>query len=160
MNKFCWIYKFGDFIRYQIIKNELDYIYIKNNEELIKLKKDDIFESNEYSKEQILKISNLINLVHLNQAEILNNVEIRYNNKIIYTRCGEILLAVNPYQYFDIYNENIMKKYFKEELNEPHVYRIAHNAYKQLKNNRKNQSILLSGSSGSSKTYSATLIMK
>ena len=34
----------------------------------------------------------------LNEAEILNNINIRYNQDIIYTYIGPTLIAINPYK--------------------------------------------------------------
>jgi len=159
-SKSIWYFKNNIFRKYKVIKNEINTIYIKDEDKLIQLVKDDILEANDNSEKEILNINNLIKLIHLNQAEILNSIMLRYNNNIIYTNCSDLLLAVNPYQMFDIYNIKTMIDYHKEINKNPHVFQIGNNAFKKLKRNNKNQTILLSGISGSSKTFSATLIMK
>ena len=104
-NKYIWINnKNGCYSKLQIIKNDINYIYIKINNELIKYDKKDIYEANILTNEDIINNNNLINLVHLNIPEILNTINIRYNNNMIYTVCSEILIAINPYMKLPIYN--------------------------------------------------------
>lgn len=82
-----------------------------------------------------------------------------------------ILIAVNPYKGLNIYNENTIKhykKYFTKlktnpnniESPLPHLYHIAEAAYQDMLTERKNQSIIISGESGSGKTQSTKIILK
>lgn len=43
---------------------------------------------------------------------------------------------------------------------EPHLYRVAETSYQALLDTMKNQSIIISGESGSGKTESAKIILK
>jgi len=43
---------------------------------------------------------------------------------------------------------------------EPHLYKVAENSYQSLLETRRNQSIIISGESGSGKTESAKIILK
>lgn len=82
-----------------------------------------------------------------------------------------ILIAVNPYKHLNIYTDDHIKhyrKYFfqlKKNPNEieapiPHLYHIAEAAYQDMINEKKNQSIIISGESGSGKTQSTKIILK
>jgi myosin heavy subunit len=77
-----------------------------------------------------------------------------------YTRTGDIIIAINPFQWFNqLYTEdkrslysnklvwNASKKDMREEL-EPHVYEVSSLSYKGLAFGGQNQSILVSGESG------------
>lgn len=101
---------------------------------------------------------NLTNLIHLNSASILNNLNLRYNDNIIYTFNDNILLAINPYKNINIYDDKYIYKY-KNNNENPHPYYIAQSSYNNLKKYNKNQSILVSGESGSGKTQTTKYIM-
>ena len=100
------------------------------------------------------KCNNLINLIHLNEASILNTVFIRYFDNKIYTFNGNILLATNPFKNIGIYDKTYIDKYSKFDKNDldPHAFLIGRFAMHNLKENLKNQSILVSGESGAGKT--------
>jgi myosin heavy subunit len=82
-----------------------------------------------------------------------------------------ILIAMNPYKSLDIYNDKKIKFYkdffYKLKTNPygvnnpvPHLYHIAEAAYQDMINEKKNQSIIISGESGSGKTQSTKIILK
>ena len=82
-----------------------------------------------------------------------------------------LLISVNPYKNLDIYNEkNIFeyKNFFHNlKINQenlftakPHLFCIAEAAYQDMLNEKKNQSIIISGESGSGKTESLNIILK
>ena len=82
-----------------------------------------------------------------------------------------ILIAVNPYKRLNLYTDKIMKSY-KDYFNTlkrnpteagapvPHLYHLAEAAYTDMINDKKNQSIIISGESGSGKTESTKIILK
>lgn len=82
-----------------------------------------------------------------------------------------ILIAVNPYKSLPIYSDSdiqFYKKYFmelKRNPNEigpavPHLYHIGEAAYQDMIHEKKNQSIIISGESGSGKTESTKIILR
>ncbi|CAF1383677.1 unnamed protein product, partial [Didymodactylos carnosus] len=56
-------------------------------------------------------INDMITMSDLNEASILWNIKIRYDHRQIYTYIGSILIAVNPYCMYDIYNMQYIQKY-------------------------------------------------
>ena len=96
----------------------------------------------------------------------------RFSKNLIYTFIGmPILIAVNPYKNLNVYNDDIIKHYknyflkLKQDPNNisnpvPHLYHIAEAAYQDMLNEKKNQSIIISGESGSGKTQSTKIILK
>ncbi|XP_065177890.1 unconventional myosin-VIIa-like [Sycon ciliatum] len=106
-------------------------------------------------------VDDMIHLGDLNEAGILHNLLKRYNAGNIYTFTGSILVAINPYQLYDIYNQTYVKNYRNKKIGEmpPHVFAIADNAYHFMLRRGKDQCIIISGESGAGKTESTKLIL-
>ena len=111
--------------------------------------------------QEIKKQDNLVDIPHLNEPSILNAVHTRYNDDIIYTYTGRILIAVNPFKNLNLFTADIISKYRQHsDIFSPHIYQIADQAFKHLNKQHKNQTILVSGESGAGKTYSVRNIIK
>lgn len=50
-------------------------------------------------------------LSDLTEGSLLWNLKVRYEKSQIYTYTGSILVAVNPYKMFDIYNAQVIRQY-------------------------------------------------
>lgn len=97
------------------------------------------------------------------QAAILFNLKARHVLAKPYTRTGDIVIAVNPYQWLThLYTEEEQMKYARKLVwecgdgdnrkhVEPHVYETSALCYKGLAVDDTNQSILVSGESGAGK---------
>ncbi|XP_071169208.1 unconventional myosin-IXb-like isoform X31 [Mytilus edulis] len=105
--------------------------------------------------------SDLCNLPDLNERTLLDNVKSRFQNSNIYTYVGSILIAVNPFKFFPIYNPKYVKMYQNKRLGElpPHIFAIADTAFYTMLRKRKNQCIVISGESGSGKTETNNLLL-
>lgn len=102
-------------------------------------------------------------LSYLNEPGVLWNLKVRYQQDDIYTYTGSILIAVNPFTPMPhIYGSHMMEQYRGAQLGElsPHVYAIADTSYRQMRRNKKSQSILVSGESGAGKTETSKLLMQ
>jgi myosin heavy subunit len=101
-------------------------------------------------------------LTDLHEGALLWNLERRYAEAKIYSYTGNILVAVNPYQVFSIYDLEHVRSYRKAPMHElpPHIFAIAHAAHSQMISRSKSQVVVISGESGAGKTESTKLIMK
>jgi len=92
----------------------------------------------------------------------LHHVRKRFLNGNIYTFVGSILVAVNPFKSLDIYNNEQIKKaesIVTMGIPYPHVFVTGAIAFKQLRENAKNQSVLISGESGAGKTETTKKVL-
>ena len=117
-------------------------------------------------------VDDLLQLGDFNQQTLLHNTRERFSEDKIYSFIGmPILIAVNPYKKLNIYTEKIIKLY-KDYFNQlkkdptkisppkPHLYHLAEAAYRDMINDKKNQSLIISGESGSGKTESTKIILR
>ena len=65
----------------------------------------------------------------------------------IYTYIGEVLVSVNPYKNFDIYNDEYVEEYRGRELQErpPHIFALADAAYYDMKRLLADSCIVITG---------------
>lgn len=85
-------------------------------------------------------------LSYLNEPGVLWNLKNRYTYDDIYTYTGSILIAINPFAPLPhLYGTHMMEQYNGVQLGElsPHVYAIADAAYRQMREEKKSQSILV-----------------
>ncbi|XP_077299658.1 unconventional myosin 61F isoform X2 [Arctopsyche grandis] len=96
------------------------------------------------------------------EEAFVDNLKRRYKENLIYTYIGQVLVAVNPYKNLPIYGPAEVKEYSRSHFFEapPHIYAIADNAYLSLKDEHREQCILISGESGSGKTESSKKIIE
>ena len=99
------------------------------------------------------------------------NLKERHKNGKPYTRTGDIIIAVNPFQWFkEIYTEKVRNRFARvlvwdnvdgdpRNTLDPHVYETSALAYKGLAFDGNNQSILVSGESGAGKTETVKICM-
>ncbi|TDH73611.1 hypothetical protein CCR75_004736 [Bremia lactucae] len=119
--------------------------------------------------ETLAEVENLETLTHLHEPAFVDYLAQRYSVDQVYCRSGAVLIAVNPFKDIaDLYN---LRK-FEEHITKwtalrPHVFSIAERAYRSLwrtlhepGESKKNQTILVSGESGSGKTETTKFIMK
>uniref|UniRef100_A0A8C3VG88 Myosin IH n=1 Tax=Catharus ustulatus TaxID=91951 RepID=A0A8C3VG88_CATUS len=99
---------------------------------------------------------------HTSEAAFLNNLRKRYQENLIYTYIGSLLVSVNPYQELDLYTVTQMQLYRGVNFFElpPHLYAIADNAYRVMCNEYNNHFILISGESGAGKTEASKKILQ
>lgn len=107
--------------------------------------------------------NDLTALSYLHEPAVLHNLKVRFvESRIIYTYCGIILVAVNPYKELHVYGDAVIHAYSGQNMGDmdPHIFAVAEEAYKQMARNHKNQSIIVSGESGAGKTVSARYAMR
>ncbi|XP_014693242.3 unconventional myosin-VIIb isoform X1 [Equus asinus] len=107
-------------------------------------------------------VEDMIRLGDLNEAGIVHNLLIRYQQHKIYTYTGSILVAVNPFQVLPLYTLEQVQLYYNRHMGElpPHVFAIANNCYFNMKRNKRDQCCVISGESGAGKTETTKLILQ
>uniref|UniRef100_A0A069DY68 Putative myosin class v heavy chain n=1 Tax=Panstrongylus megistus TaxID=65343 RepID=A0A069DY68_9HEMI len=104
----------------------------------------------------------LCQLPDLNEHTLLDNLRARFIAGHIYTYVGSILIAVNPFKFYPIYNPKYVKLYQNRRMGPelpPHIFAVADSAYHCMLRNRRNQCIVISGESGSGKTESTNFLL-
>jgi len=113
----------------------------------------------------------MVNLPFLHEAALLYNLKERHRTGKPYTRTGDIIIAVNPFQWFtEIYTDKVRNRYARvlvwdnqegdpRSTVEPHVYETSALSYKGLAFDGNDQSILVSGESGAGKTETVKICM-
>uniref|UniRef100_A0A453F877 Myosin motor domain-containing protein n=1 Tax=Aegilops tauschii subsp. strangulata TaxID=200361 RepID=A0A453F877_AEGTS len=108
-------------------------------------------------------VDDMTRLSYLHEPGVLDNLAVRYAKNIIYTYTGNILIAINPFQRLpNLVDVQTMEKYKGANLGDldPHVFAIADVSYRQMMNEGKSNSILVSGESGAGKTETTKLLMR
>ncbi|XP_022672050.1 unconventional myosin-IXb-like isoform X3 [Varroa jacobsoni] len=105
--------------------------------------------------------ADLCQLPDLTEQTLLDNLKARFLKGHIYTYVGSILIAVNPFKYYPVYNPKYVGLYQNRRLGDlpPHIFAIADAAYHTMLHERRNQCIVISGESGSGKTESTNFLL-
>lgn len=119
----------------------------------------------------IVATPDLVDMEHLHEAGILYNLQHRHANERPYTRSGDLVVSVNPFQWLShLYTETNQKLYATQLVwqnsttdprqgLEPHIYEVSSLSYAELAFQGTNQSIIITGESGSGKTEATKLLM-
>ncbi|CAN3374780.1 hypothetical protein DIURU_002242 [Diutina rugosa] len=105
----------------------------------------------------------LTSLSYLNEPAVLHAIKLRYSQLAIYTYSGIVLIATNPFQRVDqLYTQDMIQTYAGQRRGDqdPHLFAIAEEAYRCMRTDGQNQTIVVSGESGAGKTVSAKYIMR
>ncbi|SBT77781.1 myosin E, putative [Plasmodium ovale] len=105
----------------------------------------------------------MMKLKHINEPSLLHHMYERFRNKKFYTKMGPLLIFINPKISMSISNDDTIEKYkFRDGIEDLNMneYHVAHNALRNLLFLKRNQSIIITGESGSGKTEITNNIMK
>ncbi|KAL7149705.1 hypothetical protein ABFS83_05G058600 [Erythranthe nasuta] len=105
-------------------------------------------------------VDDLMQLSYLNEPSVLYNLQYRYNQDMIYTKAGPVLVAVNPFKKVSLYGDDYIDAYKCKSMASPHVYAITDAAMREMIRDEVNQSIIISGESGAGKTETAKIAMQ
>ncbi|XP_021923468.1 unconventional myosin-Va [Zootermopsis nevadensis] len=107
--------------------------------------------------------NDLTSLSYLHEPAVLYNLQVRFcRQSAIYTYCGIVLVAINPYDELPIYGSDTVWAYRGQAMGDldPHIFAVAEEAYTKLEREENDQSIIVSGESGAGKTVSAKYAMR
>ena len=79
--------------------------------------------------------NDLTNLSHLHEPAVLHNLAVRFiENQAIYTYCGIVLVAINPYEELPIYGNDTIAMYRGKNMGDldPHIYAVAEEAFTKM----------------------------
>ncbi|XP_046961515.1 myosin-VIIa-like [Vanessa cardui] len=110
----------------------------------------------------IRSVEDMITLGELQEYTILRNLHIRYNQQLIYTYTGTMLIAINPYEILPIYTMDQIHFYQDRNIGDipPHIFAIGNDSYRELLDTSTNQCVVISGESGAGKTESTKLLLQ
>nr|KYP58834.1 Myosin-J heavy chain [Cajanus cajan] len=128
-----------------------------SNGNVMKVARSDILPAN---PDILEAVEDLIQLSYLNEPSVLHNLQSRYSQDMIYSKAGPILIALNPFKDVQIYGNDYISAYRQKLMDSPHVYAMADAAYNEMMEDEVNQSIIISGESGSGKTETAKIAMQ
>ncbi|KAI0049900.1 glycosyltransferase family 2 protein [Auriscalpium vulgare] len=114
-------------------------------------------------------INDLTTLSPISDDTIVSCLRERFLSDTIYTNVGtSALVAVNPHKYVPSNADSVMQKYAAEhrsthpekERLPPHIFQLANNAYYHMRRTTQDQSIILSGETGSGKSENRRMAIK
>ncbi|KYK57881.1 myosin type II heavy chain [Drechmeria coniospora] len=108
------------------------------------------------------KANDMAELTHLNEASVVHNLHMRHQSDLIYTYSGLFLVTVNPYCPLPIYSNEYINMYRgrSREDTKPHIFAMADEAFRNLVEEGRNQSILVTGESGAGKTENTKKVIQ
>ncbi|EGG25290.1 myosin IE [Cavenderia fasciculata] len=107
-------------------------------------------------------VPDFVLLNQITENDFLENLITRHKSDQIYTYIGDVVISSNPFKKMNIYNESDIKNYngrYKYEM-PPHIYALANDAYRAMRQNQEKQCVIISGESGAGKTEASKKIMQ
>ncbi|XP_061647905.1 unconventional myosin-Ib isoform X2 [Phyllopteryx taeniolatus] len=111
--------------------------------------------------DNMIGVGDMVLLEPLSEDSFLENLRKRFDHNEIYTYIGSVVISMNPYRSLPIYSPEKVEEYRNRNFYElsPHIYALADEAYRSLRDHDKDQCILITGESGAGKTEASKLVM-
>ncbi|KAL4616612.1 unconventional myosin-Ib-like isoform X1 [Arapaima gigas] len=111
--------------------------------------------------DNMIGLGDMVLLEPLTEDSFIQNLKNRFNHNEIYTYIGSVVISMNPYKSLPIYTADKVEEYRNRNFYElsPHIYALADEAYRSLRDQDKDQCILITGESGAGKTEASKLVM-
>ncbi|XP_076334905.1 uncharacterized protein LOC143238500 isoform X2 [Tachypleus tridentatus] len=108
------------------------------------------------------KVEDMAELTCLNEASVLHNLKDRYFSGLIYTYSGLFCVVINPYKRLPIYTKKVIELYKGKKRHEvpPHIFAVTDASYRNMLQDREDQSILCTGESGAGKTENTKKVIQ
>ncbi|XP_017325399.1 unconventional myosin-Ib isoform X4 [Ictalurus punctatus] len=111
--------------------------------------------------DNMIGVGDMVLLEPLSEETFIGNLQKRFEHNEIYTYIGSVVISMNPYKSLPIYTAEKVEEYRNRNFYElsPHIYALADEAYRSLRDQDKDQCILITGESGAGKTEASKLVM-
>ncbi|KAF4014255.1 hypothetical protein G4228_005377 [Cervus hanglu yarkandensis] len=111
--------------------------------------------------DNMIGVGDMVLLEPLNEDTVIDNLKKRFDHSEIYTYIGSVVISVNPYRSLPIYSPEKVEDYRNRNFYElsPHIFALSDEAYRSLRDQDKDQCILITGESGAGKTEASKLVM-
>ncbi|XP_073329671.1 unconventional myosin-Ib isoform X1 [Pagrus major] len=111
--------------------------------------------------DNMIGVGDMVLLEPLSEDSFIANLKNRFDHNEIYTYIGSVVISMNPYRSLPIYTPDKVEEYRNRNFYElsPHIYALADEAYRSLRDQDKDQCILITGESGAGKTEASKLVM-
>ncbi|RMC18398.1 hypothetical protein DUI87_04284 [Hirundo rustica rustica] len=138
--------------------------------------------------DDMIGVGDMVLLEPLNEESFINNLKKRFDHDEVYTYIGSVVISINPYRSLPIYTPEKVEEYRNRNFYElsPHIKRkrskqikpalewkcipsceretrlcfaLSDEAYRSLRDQDKDQCILITGESGAGKTEASKLVM-
>uniref|UniRef100_A0A6Q2XDR0 Unconventional myosin-Ib n=1 Tax=Esox lucius TaxID=8010 RepID=A0A6Q2XDR0_ESOLU len=111
--------------------------------------------------DNMIGVGDMVLLEPLNENSFIENLRKRFDHNEIYTYIGSVVISMNPYRSLPIFTPEKVEEYRNRNFYElsPHIYALADEAYRSLRDQDKDQCILITGESGAGKTEASKLVM-
>ncbi|XP_034549376.1 unconventional myosin-Ib isoform X3 [Notolabrus celidotus] len=111
--------------------------------------------------DNMIGVGDMVLLEPLSEETFLDNLRNRFDHNEIYTYIGSVVISMNPYRSLPIFTPDKVEEYRNRNFYElsPHIYALADEAYRSLRDQDKDQCILITGESGAGKTEASKLVM-
>ncbi|XP_050975231.1 unconventional myosin-Ib isoform X2 [Labeo rohita] len=111
--------------------------------------------------DNMIGVGDMVLLEPLSEESFIENLKKRFDHNEIYTYIGSVVISMNPYKSLPIYTAEKVEEYRNRNFYElsPHIYALADEAYRSLRDQDKDQCILITGESGAGKTEASKFVM-
>ncbi|XP_064185625.1 unconventional myosin-Ib isoform X6 [Anguilla rostrata] len=111
--------------------------------------------------DNMIGVGDMVLLEPLTEESFIENLKKRFDHNEIYTYIGSVVISINPYRSLPIFTPDKVEEYRNRNFYElsPHIYALADEAYRSLRDQDKDQCILITGESGAGKTEASKLVM-
>uniref|UniRef100_A0A8B9NEU1 Myosin IB n=1 Tax=Accipiter nisus TaxID=211598 RepID=A0A8B9NEU1_9AVES len=111
--------------------------------------------------DNMIGVGDMVLLEPLNEDSFINNLKKRFDHNEVYTYIGSVVISINPYRSLPIYTPEKVEEYRNRNFYElsPHIFALSDEAYRSLRDQDKDQCILITGESGAGKTEASKLVM-
>uniref|UniRef100_A0A8B9EA45 Myosin IB n=1 Tax=Anser cygnoides TaxID=8845 RepID=A0A8B9EA45_ANSCY len=111
--------------------------------------------------DDMIGVGDMVLLEPLNEDSFIDNLKKRFDHSEVYTYIGSVVISINPYRPLPIYTPEKVEEYRNRNFYElsPHIFALSDEAYRSLRDQDKDQCILITGESGAGKTEASKLVM-